>query len=208
MVICIFGDSITWGAFLPFRGAWANLLRNYLESLNKRITLYDLGVDKDTSQDVLDRFIPEAKARKPDLLIFAVGINDSAYRFSKDNPVVNLEEFKKNLLELIERGRKFTQKIIFVGLAKGDDSNTQPLPRSRTKKSYDKANTWLYNEAIRTICKKEQLRFVNIIDLLKNEDFDDGLHPNLGGHQKIFEEVRRELQKMRLDGNYLNLKVG
>jgi len=31
MNICIFGDSIAWGAWLPFRVSWANLLRNYLE---------------------------------------------------------------------------------------------------------------------------------------------------------------------------------
>ena len=39
----------------------------------------------------------------------------------------------------------------------------------------------------------------------KNKVFFDMENPL---HQKIFEEVRRELQKMRLDGNYLNLKVG
>jgi hypothetical protein len=34
MIICTFGDSITWGPRLPFRVAWANLLRNHLEKID------------------------------------------------------------------------------------------------------------------------------------------------------------------------------
>jgi lysophospholipase L1-like esterase len=31
------------------------------------------------------------------------------------------------------------------------------------------------------------------VGLLNNEDFDDGLHPNTEGHQKIFEKVKNFL---------------
>ena len=99
MNICIFGDSITWGAFLPFRGAWANLLRNYMESLNKMIAVYDLGVDVDTSNELVKRFNSEARARRPSVTIFAIGVNDSAYRGSRDKPLVPLNQFEENLEE-------------------------------------------------------------------------------------------------------------
>ncbi|OGY18215.1 MAG: hypothetical protein A2900_05025 [Candidatus Chisholmbacteria bacterium RIFCSPLOWO2_01_FULL_50_28] len=198
MNICVFGDSITWGAFLPFRGAWANLLRNYLETINPFIALYDLGVDKDTSEEVLKRFEPEAESRKPDLIIFAVGINDSAYRKTKDNPVVPLSQFENNINKLIETAKKMTESIFFVGLVKGDDSKTLPLPRSTTGKCYGKDNVRKYNTILQKVCTKHRITYLDIFQLLTDEDFDDGLHPNLGGHQKIFEAVRRSLLKSGL----------
>ena len=193
MNICIFGDSITWGAFLPFRGAWANLLRNYLESHNKIIAVYDLGIDANTSQDLVKRFNSEASVRKPSVIIFAVGLNDSAYRKSSDKSLVPLNQFKENLGELIKQAGEYTTHIFFVGLAKGDDSKTKPLPRSTTGKCYTKENERIYNDAIKLVCKKKRVSFIEVFYLLKDEDFDDGLHPNLGGHQKIFEAVRRTL---------------
>jgi len=196
MNICIFGDSLTWGAFLPFRGAWANLLRNYLESKNDQISVYDLGIDADTSAEVLARFDTEAAARNPELIIFSIGINDSAYRKISSNNITSLNEFRKNIKELINKANKITSNIIFVGLIKGDDSKTKPLPRSSTGKSYTKVSVKKYNDTLKKVCKKSNTLFIEIFNKLKNEDFDDGIHPNLGGHQKIFEEVRRVLIKI------------
>ncbi len=79
--ICIFGDSIIWGAGLPCRVAWVNLLRNYVEiKYGGVVELYDLGIDRDTTEDLLKRFDAENRARRPQVIIFAVGTNDSSYR--------------------------------------------------------------------------------------------------------------------------------
>jgi len=193
--ICIFGDSITWGAFLPFRAGWANLLRNYLESQDRRIALYDLGIDGNTSTDLLHRFDTEAAARCPDILIIAIGTNDSGYRQTIDRPLTPLDEFERNIQVLLERAKQLSGKILFVGLVKGDDTLTSPLPRSSTGKFYTKVNLKVYNDKLQKICQEQSVAFVDINGMLADEDFDDGLHPNLGGHQKIFEAVRRSLIK-------------
>lgn len=194
--LCIFGDSITWGAWLPFRVGWANLLRNYLEKVSDNaVSVYDLGIDGDTSRDLLDRFEVEARARKPQVIIFAVGINDSGFRLSKENPLVPIDEFESNLRQLIGMAREFTQDIIFLGLGKGDDGPTNPLPQSTTGKCYDKENARLYDEVIRKVCEEEKVRYVSVIDKLTDDDFIDGLHPNPDGHLKIYESVRKELDK-------------
>jgi lysophospholipase L1-like esterase len=52
--ICVFGDSITWGAYDPERGGWVNRLRNDLEK--KEIESYNLGISGDTTADLLKRF--------------------------------------------------------------------------------------------------------------------------------------------------------
>ena len=195
--LCIFGDSITWGAWLPFRVGWANLLRNYLEKTSDNaISVYDLGIDGDTSRYILRRFEVESRARKPDVLLFAVGTNDSGFRVSKDKPLVPIAEFDNNLRKLIGMAREFTNKIVFVGLAKGDDTPTNPLPQSTTGKCYDKENARLYDEVIRKVCDEEGLVYVTVMDKLTDEDFLDGLHPNPDGHLKIYESVRKVLDKI------------
>jgi len=196
MVILIFGDSITWGAGLPFRTAWANLLRNFLERKREEfkkycpVELYDLGIDKDTTDDLLKRFYAESKARRPNIIIFAIGVNDSSYGETKNSPLVPIKNFEKNLLKLIQKSREFTDKIIFIGLAKGNDHMTVPLPRSTTGKCYNKENVKIYNKIIRKVCAIKKVSFVNIINELNDKDFYDGLHPNSQGHQKIFEIVK------------------
>lgn len=196
--ICIFGDSITWGSGLPFREAWANLLRNYLEGLEPIVELYDLGIDRDTTRELLVRLENEAKNRKADALIFAVGINDSVFRGTKDNSEIPIAEFKKNIEALIKKAGKITNQIIFVGLVKGDDSLTKPLPRSTTGKCYDKENTRIYNQAIKDICSKMEIRFIDLFDELGDSDFYDGLHPNLEGHRKMFKEIKESLIKNKI----------
>ena len=36
-------------------------------------------------------------------------------------------------------------------------------------------------------------KFIDIFGLLDNADFEDGLHPNAAGHQKIFEVIKKQL---------------
>ncbi|MCC6711701.1 MAG: NUDIX domain-containing protein [Candidatus Pacebacteria bacterium] len=194
MNICIFGDSITWGARLQFRIGWANLLRNHLEKVSDEFfSVYDLGIDKNTSTDLLKRFVSEADARNPEVIIFAIGTNDAAFIKTKSQPITKLNIFKGNLKKLSDLAEKYTHRIIFVGLAKGDDKVTNPLPQSTTGKSYDKANIVKYSQAIKEICEKENLTFIDLQDILTDADFADGLHPNVAGHEKIFQAVTKKL---------------
>lgn len=198
MNVCIIGDSITWGAYLPFRGAWANLLRNHLEKKTDYfVALYDLGIDGDTSSDILKRFDVEMEARNPSVIIVAVGTNDSVYRLKNKERVLEIptSDFKQNVKEIISKAKKYTKDVLWVGLAKGDDNQTTPLIRSTTGKCYDKQNIKKYNSIIRNICEAQQAEFIDIYEKLSDKDFDDGLHPNIVGHTKIFEQVRNSLEK-------------
>ena len=196
MNICTFGDSITWGPRLPFRVAWANLLRNHLEKNSDNLySLYDLGVDGDTTKSLLKRFEVEAAARKPELIIFNIGVNDSLFRGTEDNPETPLEEFVSNMQLLIDKARKFAKTIVIVGLVKGSDLLTTPLIQSTTGKSYIKARTQLYDQKLKEVAEKNKLAFIDVNTLLNDGDFDDGLHPNINGHIKIFDKVSRELDR-------------
>lgn len=197
MNICIFGDSITWGPRLPFRVAWANLLRNHLEKNTDNLySLYDLGIDGDTTKKVIDRFDVEAKSRSPEVIIFNVGTNDSLFRGTEDNPETTINNFELNMQILIDKARTYTDKIMIVGLVKGNDILTTPLIQSTTKKHYTKLRIKMYNSKLKEIAHKNKLVFVDINEKLKDEDFDDGLHPNINGHLKIFEVASIELDRL------------
>lgn len=194
-IICVFGDSVLWGWGLPFRIGWVNLFRNYIEDKsNFTMNLYDLGIDADTTEDVLRRFDIEASARKPDMVIFAIGVNDSAYRKTKDWPLVSADVFLKNIYTLIKKARKFTKEIVFVGLCKGSDQETMPLPASKTGKCFSKKNARVYNEIIKKCCLNENVLFIDIIDKIKDSEFCDGLHPTKEGHEKIFKKVKESIK--------------
>lgn len=195
--ICVFGDSVTWGAWLKTRVGWVHLLRDALElEFDHDYAVYDLGIDGNTSQDLLHRFTAEITARPPGIVIIVIGINDSLYRHKPGNFNVSPVISRENLLKLIQQARLMTNRIVLVGLVKGDDVLTNPLPVSSTGKSYSKTNAKLYDQIIREVAQDEQLIFVDVYDKLDDSDFIDGLHPNAKGHEKIYGEVREGLEKM------------
>ena len=196
MVICIFGDSITWGASDSEKGGWVERLKVYLAEKHDT-EVYNLGVSGDNTEDLLQRFEIEAAARKPNIIIFAIGINDSQYINSKDNPRVTLHTFEQNLTQLVEIAKKFAPRIIFVGLTPVDESKTKPIPWD-TQKYYDNENIQEYDSVIQSVCEQKKILFVPVYNVIAREDFHDGLHPNAVGHSKIYEKVRDFLLETKL----------
>lgn len=196
--ICVFGDSVVWGACIPKREAWADLLRNYLdETFNYSIELYNLGIDGNTSAGVLQRLDAEAQARNPDIIICAIGANDSIFR-SNNQFDVSESVFLHNLSGILEMAKKYTQQILFVGLVKGSDIETIPLKRSSTGKCYSKLAVKKYDGYIKSFAAQNNVPFVDVFSVLSDEDFDDGLHPNMQGHSKIFQAVKEVLYEKKL----------
>lgn len=196
--ICIFGASITWGAFDKKGGGWVHRLKNYFDNDSLDIQIYNLGVSGDNTSSLLKRFSVECSARKPDLIVFGLGGNDASYINSKDNMVVDKKDFQNNIFELIEQGKNFTDKILFLGLTMVDESNTMPSSRNKHKflSNYNIAE---YDSIIHLTCDKLKVLFLPTINLLEIDDLsDDGRHPNDKGHHKIFLYVRNYLYKCNL----------
>ncbi len=188
--INVFGSSIAWGACDKKLGGWVNRLRIYLANEVEHYSeTYNLGVSGDNSDGLLKRFSVENEVRKPDIILIGIGINDSQYINSKENPRVPLERYEKNLKELIRQGRKFTKDIIFVGLTKIDETKLMPIPWDKSK-YYDEENVAIYNAKMKEVAEKHNLPFIPMLDLLRNDELIDGLHPNTKGHEKMFQRVK------------------
>ncbi|GAB4027815.1 MAG: hypothetical protein Fur0011_6670 [Candidatus Microgenomates bacterium] len=190
--ICVFGDSITWGAHrLPSRLSWTNLLRNELENEGREYRVYDLGIDMNTTKDLIRRFAAEASARDPHIIIINIGVNDSLYRKTIDYPETDLRTFKENMTAIIAMARTFTDKVMLVGLVKGDDKLTMPLAQSTTGKIYTKSRVREYDRIIKDLAETSDVVFADVNDKLDDSDFSDGLHPNEIGYKKMYKEIRQ-----------------
>jgi len=155
----IFGDSITYGAW-DKDGGWASRLRKFVDKKNISdpnfyCLVYNLGISGDTTTDVLERFEFELKMRLQDELavVFAIGINDSAFLNETQTNYVPLEQFKTNLQSLIVLARKFTSKIIFVGLSPVDEAKTTPVIWDASK-SYKNEYIQQYDAAIKHLAQQ------------------------------------------------------
>ncbi|MBU0707129.1 hypothetical protein KKG41_02020 [Patescibacteria group bacterium] len=194
--ILVFGDSGSYGAW-DINGGWVQRLRQSLDKENiknlKNFTLvYNSSISGNTTKDVLDRFNTETKAylneSKVCTIIFSIGINDS--RKINNEHAVSPDEFKKNVIELINRAKKHTPIIVFVG----------PVPIhpifvqwSKTE-TYDIKDIQNYGNIVKSACETNNVHFIELFDeLLKidhKELLQDELHYNTEGHKKIYELVK------------------
>lgn len=194
--INIFGDSIVYAGYVD-GGGWVSRLKNYLEKRkDDYFEVYNLGITGDVTEGLLKRFKIENEARTPNVIMIAIGTNDASYVKSKNENYVSLEKFENNLLEIIKQAKEFTDEIIFIGLIKSDESMVMPAPWA-TDFYYDNKNIEIYNSKIKEICEKNNLPFIEMLDLL-DDDLEDGLHPNSKGHEKMFLRIKEFLVENKI----------
>ncbi|OGX08734.1 MAG: hypothetical protein A2Z88_04965 [Omnitrophica WOR_2 bacterium GWA2_47_8] len=197
--ILIFGDSIAAGRKVDKIKSWPFFLTQFLDTKDKDFTLvHNLSIPGESTGGVIKRFPIETEARCKKIypndrasIIFAIGLNDTQCINSGDNPATRLEDFRKNIVLLLEGARKYANHIIFVGLTPVNERKTAPI--NNVYFLNDKIKT--YNEVINKECQKGNITFLNITEEWSGFDYlnllsDDGIHPNEKGHQKIFEKIK------------------
>ena len=191
-VVCVFGDSIAWGAADSESGGWVARLNSYLQISGYDAIVYNRGVCGDDTDRLLRRFKMEATALEPDVIIFAIGINDSQHVRPRKDSRIRIEKFRKNLEVLLNQAKRITGRIIYVGLTRVDESKTVPIPCDAVD-YYNNESISGYDAAIKKLCQKNKVAYIGMLDLLSAYDLEDGLHPNSRGHEKMFERVRKSL---------------
>jgi lysophospholipase L1-like esterase len=196
--ICIFGDSIAYGAWDSL-GGWVDRLRQFLHArtLASDFTdyyfVYHLAVPGNTTHDVLARLVPEIDAREPNVIISAVGINDSRYRDEDHTPHVAEDIFRVNVRTLIAETKERAPKAFFVGLTPVDETKTMPYEEGIY---FENKNILRYNAILEEMTNETSVEFIEVYDALDaKEDLIDGLHPNARGHEKISIIIRDYLSE-------------
>lgn len=208
--VLVFGDSIAFG-FWDREGGWVDRLKRFLaassidSNFDNYCPVYNLGIPGDTSEDLLERFKFELCQRKNDfekyVIIFSIGGNDSQKILSQNRHKVTKEKFADNLKELINLAKKYTEKIILIGLTPVDESRSDPLFWIPDR-SYKNEYMQIYDEIIQKISLEEGVFYINLFDKLYGDHYsgllEDGLHPTSEGHKRIFEIIKDYLKEKEI----------
>jgi len=209
--ILVFGDSIVYGAWdKGGEEGWVHRLKKFLDEKHFiepdfDYSVYNLGVSGNTTGELLERFEFETKQRVEEgeemIIIFQIGINDSQFVISQNGLRTLSEKFRENIKELISSAKKFSSKVIFIGLTPVNEEKTTPIPWNPDK-IYKNENIKRNDEIIKSVCKENNIYFVEIFEKWLKSDYknllEDGLHPNSEGHKKIVEDVRDFLIKNKI----------
>lgn len=208
--ILIFGDSIAYGAW-DTEGGWAERLKIFSNKksiascLEFYCPVYNLAIDGDTVDGIIKKIDNETEERlleKETIIFFATGINDSCFVKSTAKLLVSPDKFKNSIQKLIICAKKYSSKIIFIGLTPVEETKTNPIPWSTTGKSYNNINIKKYDRIIKNICLENKIYFIDILKEFEKVNYknllEDGLHPNTKGHEKIFEIVKNYLTKNKI----------
>ncbi|MDB5185825.1 MAG: putative TesA-like protein protease [Candidatus Saccharibacteria bacterium] len=195
MAILIFGDSIT-----AADGWVAKIRQNFKDTENEFITVYNLGVGGDSADDLCTRFDKETQARSRygiEAIIFAIGVNDS--RVEDDVNYSNPERYQDSLIQLAHQAKKYTEKIIFVGLTPCSEERTTPVSWRNT--TYTNERIKMFDMTLRDFCRMNSISYVSVFESFqekqKHQDMlPDGIHPNDTGHQLIYNLIQPKLQEL------------
>lgn len=202
--IAIFGASTTAGFVdTSGKGGWVGRLKRDFESGDYTDRyVYNLGIDGDSTREVLRRLPNEAKARRPDLILISLGVNDcSHYPKRTTRHRVPLPVFKKNLPLIVKSAKVLAPHVILLTPSPIDESKTLPVPWGYYYTLYDEAS---YTEAILEIGSREKVPVIDVFDywLQKVKNYKkllyDGLHPNAKGHEEMYKYIKKELRRYKI----------
>lgn len=180
MIVAI-GDSIAYGQYLPAWKAWPSLL-DIPEVIPS-------GVPGDTTRLGLERFAKDVQAVGPEFAVIQFGHNDcNRWETDRGLPRVSLAAYRANLVEMIDRCRKFEIKPILCSLT----------PSFRNEEHA--ADVMTYDQMLRRVCDDESVPLADVRKAFISERaliMDDGLHLSEAGHEvyaRVVESVlRREM---------------
>lgn len=201
MRVLVFGDSITAGDY-DTRGGWvARLIQDEFSQKQHNPEeecnfFYNLGVDGNTTKDVLQRFATEVASRRTTpsakvAVIIAVGINDTL-QYPGEQPISTPEHYAHDLRRLYEAAQEITHHVLFVGLTPVIDAAFQ-------NGLYKNERIFKFEEVLRAFAKQHNVPFVSVYDIFRqnmnvgNVLHLDGLHPNDIGHEIIYMRVKQAL---------------
>jgi acyl-CoA thioesterase I len=185
MRICFIGDSFVNGTGDDDCLGWAGRLCVEARQRGRDITLYNLGVRRDTSGDVLARWEQEAAARLPaqydGRLVFSFGVNDCVSeptglpRVSEDSAIANSRA-------ILTRAQARWPTLMI-----GPPRTAHAEMDLRLKRLSDR---------FEPLCKELSVPYLPLFehaggDALWQREVaqGDGVHPNRGGYSQIYDAI-------------------
>ena len=145
------------------------------------------GVNGYKTQDILNNMNKMVYIYNPSKVFLLIGINDIHSGKSKEYIINNIEKIIDNIKENRKNAKIYVESIYPVN----------SKMRSNSKNDF----TIEVNKAIKKLCKEKNIVYINIHDLLTDNNGDlkkkyttDGLHLSEDGYKVVTKEITKYLQ--------------
>lgn len=184
MRICFFGDSFVNGTGDDDCLGWPGRLCAEARARGRDVTLYNLGIRRDTSGDVARRWEGEAAARLPPehdgRLVFSFGVNDCVVEGNQRR--ISEEMSLENARTILERARATRPTLMIGPPCTGDTALDDRVRR--------------LSNSLEPLCRELTVPFLPIFERLEGVAawcheamLGDGVHPNRGGYTLIYKAI-------------------
>ncbi|MCX5196911.1 GDSL-type esterase/lipase family protein [Streptomyces sp. NBC_00249] len=184
--IVIVGDSIAYGRCDPQGGWAAHLAAAHIAGNEIDHRVFNLAIPGSTLADVAEQTPALMAPRRPDTLLLAAGINDSAVPLATPD-VDGLAHIEASLASLAATAHDYNARLVVMGPAWLDEERTNDYEGLR----FTQARALALRESLRTWCDENHVDYLDMWDPLheKPELLVDGVHPTPEGHQTLHQHL-------------------
>ncbi|WP_406083912.1 GDSL-type esterase/lipase family protein [Streptomyces virginiae] len=199
--IVVVGDSIAYGRCDP-RGGWAgHLAAAHIAGNEAERRLFNLAVPGSTLADVGEQTPALLAARRPDTLLVAAGINDSAVPAARteadagsnsasasgSDGAADLARLAGSLDTLAATALGHNARLVVAGPSWLDEDRT----RDYEGLCFTRARALALRAFVRAWCEANRIDFLDLWEPLRErtELLVDGLHPTAEGHRALYEHL-------------------
>ena len=182
--ICFVGDSFVQGTCDPLCLGWTGRVAVQAQRNGFNVTHYNLGVRRDTSQDIRNRWEKECEYRLPTsarpYVVFSFGSNDSA--IENDRRRIAVAESRDNFREIISKAQSRYNTLII-----GPPPVNDPKHQERIKE---------LSQVFERLSQEFGVPYLSVFETLSNDPTwitelskNDGCHPGDLGYTKLADLV-------------------
>ena len=191
--IVFLGDSITQMGAQP--GGYVELFKDFCAANNLEIKVINAGIGGHKSNDMLARLDKDVLSHKPAWVSISCGVNDVWHNFMKDKDGnktpkgLTLEEYKKNMTEIITRCQKAKANVILL----------TATPIMEKLDSEENKTAIPYNNFLRELAKEKKILLCDLGQIFqdkfkqKTDDKNlmtiDGVHMNPEGNKLMTKSI-------------------
>ena len=185
--ICFVGDSFVNGTGDPECLGWTGRICVNANKKGYDITYYNLGIRRDTSTDIANRWLQEVSLRLPKeydgRIVFSFGLNDTTVENGKTR--VEFTKSIENTYKILSEAKQL-YPVLMVG----------PAPYVDTEDNQRKQRTADLSKQFAHVCHELNVPYLDVFSILEKSNIwideaeaNDGAHPRAGGYAEFAQMV-------------------
>lgn len=178
--IVFLGDSITYGY--------------KLDEFFEEYPIINSGINGDTTEEVLEDLEDRVYKYDPTKIFLLIGINDMKLKTKKEDTIENIKKIAKEIKENNPKVKLYIESIYPIG--------SKDVLKLEKFKHIKKEDIQEYNKEIEEFCLEENIPYINVYDVLLDEEGDlkeaytkDGIHLTDLGYFKVTKKLEEYISK-------------